>query len=144
MLFQIILSITGLFEKLLRITIIFGIPSKILGFIFGLIEGYVISFVILFFLTQPALSFDLFINSKYCNKILTSSPVLTNITGNTVELMTDIYNLKDEKDSNTLNYKILDMMLDKDVVSYETVNELYNNQKLKFEGIEEVLSKYKN
>ena len=142
--FQIILSITGLFEKLLRITVIFGIFSKILGFIFGLIEGYIIAFVILFFLTQPAFSFDLFMNSKYANKILTSSPVLTNITGDTVELMTDIYNLKDEKDSNTLNYKILDMMLDKNVVSYETANELYESEKLKFEGVEELLSKYKN
>ena len=35
--FDIILSITGLFEKLLRITIILGVPSKILGFIGGLI-----------------------------------------------------------------------------------------------------------
>jgi len=141
--FEIVLSITGLFEKILKITIILGIPSKILGFIVGLIEGYVIAFVILFFLTQPAFSFPSFMNSKYANKILTSSPVLTDITRNTVETIQDIYNLKDEKNVNTLNRKTLDMMLDKGVVTYDVAQELYKSGKIKFDGIEEVLSKYK-
>lgn len=141
--FEIILSVTGLFEKILKITIILGIPSKILGFIAGLIEGYVIAFIILFFLTQPAFSFDTFINSKCANKILTSSPILTDITRSTVETFQDIYSLKDEKNVNELNKKTLDIMLDKGVVSYDVVKELYNTEKIKFEGIDEVLNKYK-
>ena len=141
--FNLVVSITGLFEKLLRITIVLGIPSKILGFLVGLIEGYVIAFVILFFLTQPAFSFDHFINSKYANVILTSSPVLTNITNDTVELMQDIYDLKDEEDTNVLNSKILDMMLDKKMVKYETVEKLYETGKINFDGIEAILERYK-
>ena len=142
--FEVILSITGILEKLLKITIILGIPSKILGFIGGLIEGYVIAFVILFFLTQPAFSFDRFMNSKYANIILTSSPVLTNITSNTVELMENIYNLKDETDRDVLNSKILDMMLDKKIVTYDVASKLHEQNKITFEGIDEVLNKYKN
>lgn len=141
--FQVILSVTGLFEKLLKITIILGVPSKILGFIAGLVEGYVIAFVILFFLTQPAFSFDQFMNSKFANTILTSSPVLTDITKDTVVLFEDIYELKDEKNSTLLNNRILDMMLDKKIVDYNTVNELYKNGKMKFDGIENILNKYK-
>ena len=139
---NIILSITGLFEKLLKLTVILGIPSKILGFIVGLVEGYVILFVILFFLTQPAFSFKNFMESKGADKILTSSPILTNVTKDTVDMFKEVYNLKDEKDSNVLNAEILDMMLDKKVVDYDTVNELYKTGKIKFEGMEEVLSKY--
>lgn len=142
--FNVILSITGLFEKLLKITVILSLPSKILGFLLGLVEGYVILFVILFFLTQPAFSFKNFRESDFANKILNSSPVLTNVTKNTVDLFSDIYALKDEKDTNVLNRKSLDMMLDKDVVDYETVYELYSTGKLKFEGMESVLAKYKN
>lgn len=142
--FEIILSITGLFEKLLRITIILGIPSKILGFIAGLVEGYVIAFVILFFLTQPAFSFKHFIESKYANKILTSSPVLTDITQDTVSTVEDIYALKDEKNVSILNRKTLEIMLDKKIVSYDVVNELYQKGKINFEGIEVLLNKYKN
>lgn len=142
--FNIIVSVTGVFEKLLKVTIILGIPSKILGFIAGLIEGYVICFVILFFLTQPAFSFKAFMDSKYANTILTSSPVLTNITKNTVDLVEDIYKLKDEKNVNILNNKILDMMLDKKVIDYNTAKQLYDEKKITFDGIEEVLSKYQN
>lgn len=140
--FEVILSITGLLEKLLKITIILGIPSKILGFIMGLVEGYVIAFVILFFLTQPAFSFRHFMDSKYANKILTSSPVLTNVTNDTVEIVQDIYKLKDESNKNTLNNKILDMMLDKKIVSYDVVKKLHDDKKFNFEGIDTVLNKY--
>ena len=140
--FNFILSITGLFEKLLRITIILGIPSKILGFFAGLLEGYVIIFVLLFFLTQPSFNFTFFQESTLSNKILTSSPFLTNITSDTVTLMQDIYDLKDEEDKDIMNSKILNMMLEKKVVSYDTANELYKNGKIDFNGIENVLQKY--
>lgn len=141
--FNLIVSITGIFEKLLRITIILGIPSKILGFVVGLIEGYVIAFVILFFLTQPAFSFDLFINSKFSNKILTTSPVLTDITSDVVELVEEVYVLKDEKNTNIVNSKTLDMMLENGVVRYEIANELYSRGKINFDGIEAVLDKHR-
>ena len=142
--YNIILAITHVFEKILKLTIVLGIPSKILGFILGILEGYVIVFVILFFLNQPAFSFKPFMESKLTNRILTSSPVLTNITSNMVETIENIYELKDEKNTNTLNYKLLDMMLEQKVVDYKTANELYQNKKIVFEGIENVLAKYKD
>ena len=143
LIFDFILSITGLFEKLLRITIILGIPSKILGFIGGLIEGYVIAFVILFFLTQPAFSFQFFQDSNLSQKILTSSPVLTDITKDTVEVVKEIYALKDEKDTKLLNQKSLDIMLEHGMVTYDTAKKLSDEGKINFEGIDEVLDKYK-
>ncbi len=142
--FNVILSLTGLFEKLLRITIVLGIPSKILGFLGGLLEGYVIAFIVLFFLTQPAFSFNLFRESKLSDKILISSPLLTDVTSNTVDLIQDIYELKDEKDTVALNNKILDMMLDKKVISYKTANELYQKGKINFDGIENILQNYED
>ena len=143
MVFDFILSITGLFEKLLRITIILGIPSKILGFIGGLLEGYVVAFVILFFLTQPAFSFQFFQDSNLSQKILTSSPVLTDITKDTVEVVKEIYALKDEKDTKLLNQKSLDIMLEHGMVTYDTAKKLSDEGKINFEGIEEVLNKHK-
>ena len=143
LIFDFILSITGLFEKLLKITIILGIPSKILGFIGGLIEGYVIAFVILFFLTQPAFSFQFFQDSNLSQKILTSSPVLTDITKDTVEVVKEIYALKDEKDTKLLNQKSLDIMLEHGMVTYDTAKKLSDEGKINFEGIDEVLNKHK-
>lgn len=143
LIFDFILSITGLFEKLLKITIILGIPSKILGFIGGLLEGYVVVFVILFFLTQPAFSFQFFQDSNLSQKILTSSPVLTDITKDTVEVVKEIYALKDEKDTKLLNQKSLDIMLEHGIVTYDTAKKLSDEGKINFEGIDEVLNKHK-
>ena len=143
LIFDFILSITGLFEKLLKITIILGIPSKILGFIGGLLEGYVVAFVILFFLTQPAFSFQFFQDSNLSQKILTSSPVLTDITKDTVEVVKEIYALKDEKDTKLLNQKSLDIMLEHGMVTYDTAKKLSDEGKINFEGIDEVLNKHK-
>ncbi len=142
--YNLILSLTGLFEKLLRITVVLGVFSKILGFIVGLIEGYVVAFVILFFLSQPAFSFELFMDSKLSNTILNSSPVLTNFTSDTVEVIGEIYELKDEKDPKIVNAKSLDLMLKNGVVKYDLANELYKRGKLNFDGIEAVLEKYKD
>lgn len=141
--FSVIVSATGLLEKLLKITIILAIPSKIVGFIFGLIEGYIIAFVLLFFLTQPAFSFELFQESKLSNYIMQSSPVLTNVTKDTVSAVDSIYGLKDIKDPKTLNQQTLEIMLDKEIVDYETVHAMYESNRLKFDGIEDVLNKYK-
>ena len=141
--YNVIVGITGLFEKILKLTIILAIPSKILGFIVGVIEGYVIAFVILFFLGQPAFSFEMFMDSKLSNTILSSSPVLTNITKDTVDTINEIYELKDEKDTNVLNTKILDIMLDKGVVKYDVVEQIHKDGKLNFEGIDDVLERHK-
>ena len=143
LIFDFILSITGLFEKILKITIILGIPSKILGFIGGLLEGYVVVFVILFFLTQPAFSFQFFQDSNLSQKILTSSPVLTDITKDTVEVVKEIYALKDEKGTKLLNQKSLDIMLEHGMVTYDTAKKLSDEGKINFEGIDEVLNKHK-
>ena len=143
-LFEAILHFTGIFEKILKFTIILGIPSKIFGFLVGLIEGYVLSFVILFLLTQPAFNFKIFRSSKYGNYILTSSPILTNITKDSVDIVEDIYSLKNIDNPDEVNTRILEMMLEKKVVGYDIVNELYQKDKLNFNGIETILAKYKH
>ena len=62
--FNIILWVTNLFEKLLKMTVILAIPSKILGFLLGLVEGYILVFALSFLLTQPALNIDVVQESK--------------------------------------------------------------------------------
>ena len=70
----IIIKATGVFEKILNFTIILGIPSKILGFIVGVIEAYVIVFVVLFFVNQPAVNLEIVKESTFSPKIVNSSP----------------------------------------------------------------------
>lgn len=140
--YDLILKVAKIFEKILKLTVILGAFSSILGFFVGLIESYVLVFIVLFFISQPAFSFNLVMESKLTKPILESSPVLSNVTNNTIELMYNIYELKDETDENSANTKILSMMLDKKYVSYDTVKKLRDNNKFNFEGIDSVLSDY--
>ena len=48
--FKILLKVTSLFEKILKWTIILGIPSKILGAVLGVIQNLIYVFIVLYIL----------------------------------------------------------------------------------------------
>lgn len=133
-LFRIILKLTGWLEKILNFTIILGIPSKILGFIVGVIEGYILMFVFLFVLSLPFLRIDVVEQSKLREPILNSSPVLSNIVGTTNDAVNDIYklgkNFADSEDTDYLNNEIVRILLEYNVVDQDYINKLVQSGKL--------------
>lgn len=141
--YEFILAITGVFEKILRFTIILGIPSKFLGFFIGLIKGVVIAYILVFFVNQPALNLTVAQDSKYSDIILTKTPVLTQITSDTVEIIDEITNLKDLSNANDINLRIVDLVLEKEVTSVNVIEELVERGKLNIKNIDNILSKYK-
>ena len=144
---NVLIKITGIIEKILKFTIILGIPSKILGFIVGVIEGFVIAFIALFFLKQPAFNIDIVNDSKITPTILSSTPILSNVSNGMVNAINDIFELvgdysNKELDSNTLNLKSIDIMLEHKVITKEYVRKLIDNKKITVSGIDSVLNKY--
>lgn len=130
----IIIKITGIFEKILRLTIVLGIPSKILGFILGLVEGYVITYIILFILMLPILKIDIIDNSSFARPILKSSPVISNIVGTTKDTCLSIYDLVNDyskdKDKDKFNKEAIRIMLSNNMITKSYVEELINKGKL--------------
>ena len=143
--FQILLKISGLIEKALNFTIILGIPSKLLGMVVGLIEGYVILFIILFVINMTSFNSQLVSESSLRPKILTSSPVLSNVVKDTV---TEIYDFVDvyvkDKDSDKFNYNAIDTMLKNKVITPEYVEKLVKKRKIDVKNIDFLIEKYKN
>lgn len=143
----IILKITGVFEKILRFTIILGIPSKILGFIVGLIEAYVIVFIALFFLSQPAVEFDILKESKYAPVILESSPVLSKTVKSTNDTINEMYILVDDyikdKNANKFNKNSIDIMLKNKLITVDYVEKLREKGKIDISGLDSVLNNYR-
>lgn len=133
--FNIILKITGIFEKILKFTIILGIPSKILGFILGLVEGYILMFIVLFVISQPFVNLDIVRESKYMGPILASSPVLSNIVSSTNDAVKDIYevqkNYVEGKDKEKYNDEVIRILLQYDVVDDEYIDKLKASGKFK-------------
>lgn len=141
--YKLIVSLTGIFEKILRITIILGIPSKILGFFVGLIKGYVLAYIIIFVLLQPAFNLPFTNNSKYAETILYKTPILPKITKDTLDLTKEIYELKNIENTNEMNLKIVDLVLNREVVDVKLVDRLVSKGKLNIKNIETILIKYR-
>lgn len=141
--YEIIVSITGIFEKLLKITIILGIPSKILGFLVGLVEGYVLAFVAAFLISQPILGLEFVDDSKWGNKIVNNSPILTNFTSDTIKIINEVIKLKDIDNKNDVNLKLIDLILKNNVTSKDVVQKLIDKKKLNIEGVDTIIENYK-
>ena len=144
---QALIRVTGFIEKVLKFTIILGIPSKILGFIVGLVEGFVITFLLLFLLKQPAFDIKLFDDSKLTMPILNSTPILSNIGGGFVSTIEDTYKLIDDYDNekidnNTLELESIDVLLKHKIVSKGCIKKLVDKGKINLTGIDKVLNRY--
>ena len=148
LLFRILLSISGIIEKILNFTIILGIPSKLLGALVGAVEGYLIAFVVVFVLNQPMLDVGIMSGSKMKDKVLKSTPVLTQIVsnvGNTIEDVSKLMQDKSyEKDVNKFNRDAIDVMLKHKMVKPDYIEKLIEADKIKVPGINKVLDKYKS
>lgn len=145
--FGIIVKITGIFEKILKLTIILGIPSKILGFLLGLVEGYVVVFIALFFLHQPIVDVKVLGDSKFMDPILSSSFVLSNVVSDTNDVIDEVYVLVDDylkdKDVHKFNVKSIDTMLKYKVIDVDYMDKLIEKDKINIPGITMVVDKYR-
>lgn len=143
----VLIKITGIFEKILKFTIILSIPSKIAGFILGLVEGYVIIFIALFVLNQPAINLEILNESKAMPIIVNSSPGLSNVVSKTQDSLVEIYKLGKtyvaDQDSNKFNKNTIDVMLKNKIITVEYVDKLIEKNKINISGIEEVLQIYR-
>lgn len=143
----IIIKITGLFETILKFTVVLSIPSKILGFFLGLIEGYLVIFIVLFFLNQPAMNIDILNESKYMPKIINNSFGLSSYVKKTNDSINEIYKLGKDyvltNDSNTFNKNAIDVMLKNKIITVDYVETLISKGKINIIEIDEILNKYR-
>lgn len=133
---SILIKVSGVIEKFLNFTIILGIPSKILGFVVGVIEAYVILFVVLFFLYQPVFNIGIINDSKLAPEIVNSSLVLSNVVGDMNDSIKDIYELQKDysknKNAKTYNKRVIDILLKHDVIDMEYVQKLKDKGKINY------------
>ena len=131
--YRVLLGFTGLIEKILKATIILSIPSKILGFIVGLIESYIWVYIVLFILTLPIINLKDIYTSKVANYIMEETPYLSKYTGKTVKIYNDLYEVIDNKGNKTnkqINEEAMDLMLKYDIITPESAEKLIDKNKV--------------
>lgn len=146
--YSLSLKISKIVQKIVNMTIILWIPSKILGGLVSLIKGYIVSFVIIIFMMIPFGGSKLFHESTIVNFMLYKTPIISNYTSNFIKPFKEVYSLgtkvvKEEIDINEANLESLDIMLKYKVVDKKTVEKLVEMNKLKdIKNIETVINKY--
>lgn len=135
LIFRILLKVTTIFEKILKWTIILGIPSKILGAVLGIIQNYIYVFIVLYLLVIPTADFKLLDNSKVANTILNKTPILTSVCDKTLNVFNEVKSLaKEYENTNNVdefNQKALNVMIDNEVITKENAQKLIDKGKIK-------------
>lgn len=145
-LWKIVMFASGIVQKIIDMTIILGFPSKILGFIIGLVEYYLICFVVLYILVLPIFSVKEVVDSKYANFVLEKTPLISNMFGDKMEFLDEFVSLKEKykntDSANEFNYDTLDLFLKYDIIDINSAKKLREKNKLKIDGIDILLKKY--
>lgn len=131
--YRILLGITGIIEKILKATIILSIPSKILGFLVGLIENYIWVYLFLFVLTLPVFNIKDIYESKTAMYIITETPVLSKYTNKTLDIYNDLYSIIDNRENKTnaeVNEEAMKLMLKYEIITPESAHKLVDRNKV--------------
>lgn len=144
---KVLVFASSVFEKLLKFTIILGIPSKILGAIVGVIESFVWVFIILYILSLPVFHIELVNQSKWRTGILKNTPILSKFADHTLKVIEEFAGLKEKYEqtpnANAFNKETLDLFLGYNIITVKSVDKLMEKGKLQIDGIDEVLSCYR-
>ncbi len=141
---NILKVVTKLFELVLKMTIVLSIPSKILGALVGMLEYFVLTFIILYILSLPTLSSDIIKDSKFKDNILNNTPILSSFVKKSMNVFEEFEVLKEKyKDSTNeqFNNEAMDLLLKYKVVTVKSADKLIKQKKISVDN--KIIDKYR-
>ena len=138
---NIVLAITGFVDTLLKFTVIWIIPSKIGGAIVNFVEAWLFVYLVLFVLGSFGISSGFIVDSKVSNFILDHTPVVgtmlkdarTTIKEVAEEFVT--YSKDEEKTTDDLNLRILQIEILNGLITKEKAQELIDTGKVDLDNV---------
>ncbi len=146
--YMIVMKISGIVQKIIHMTVILWLPSKIIGAVVAFVTGYIMVFVVLLALLIPLKDTVIFQDSSLANYIIYKTPILAASSENISTSINEIYTLgealsKGEINKNQANLETMDVLLKYKIVSPKTARELVVLDKLDgISGLEKVIDKY--
>lgn len=139
----ILLKISKILQKIVNITLVLIIPSKLLGGLIAFIKTYIVLSAVFIVLMIPIGNTELFKESSFVNFLLYKTPIISEFTKKIAQPVNEIYGLTKNKDKNEVNLEILDIMLKYKVVNRNTIENLVKFHKLDdIKNIEMIINKY--
>lgn len=146
--YMIVMKISGIVQKIIHMTVILWLPSKLIGAVVAFITGYVMVFVVLLALLIPLKDTDMFKESKFANYVVYDTPILAGSAENISRSINEVYTLgedlsKGDISKNEANLETMDILLKYKIVSPKTAKELVALDKLDgISGLDSVIQKY--
>ena len=145
--YAIALKLSKFLQKIINMTIVLWLPSKLLGGIVSLIKTWTIIFVILLVISIPFSSIAMFHDSIMVQTILNKTPILNIVASPFTSATEDIYSLskdiKNKDDPDKINKEAIDVMLKYNIVDKNTIKMLIEKNKIEnVNNIDSVLNKY--
>ena len=146
--YEVVLKVSKWLQKIVNMTIILLIPSKILGGIVAMITGHIFMFIVFVVLLIPLKNQAVYYESKLVNKIMYETPILSNSTSKITTAVAEIDELgvavADKTISkNDANLRGLNIILKYNITDKATIERLRSAHKLDgIDGIDSVLNNY--
>lgn len=146
--YMIVVKLSGVVQKLVHMTVVLWLPSKVIGAIVAALTGYIVTFAILLVLLIPLKNSSLFAESSIANYIIYESPVLSSSAEGISSSINEVYQLGEDVSHkrisvNEANLETVDILLKYDIVSPEVARDLVRLDKLDdISGIDKVISRY--
>ena len=139
---KLVVKVTGLIDKIVGLASGLKGVSKILGLVFGLIENYLLVFIILY-----ALSGIAHLNTEIDKGIVTSTilnktPIINETFKGELGLVKEVSEIKLNLDEQKSNKELFDLMLKYKVINVDTAKKLVSENKVKIDNAEEIIKKY--
>lgn len=143
--FGILKKISIGIQRLLNLTILLNLPSKIIGALIGILEGILFSFILLYIGSVINTTTKYVNESKYSSIILNDIPIINSVTNNLTKSTEEIYDtiVNNQNDTNKANLETIDILMKYDILSYDSANKLVQDNKLNIKGVNKVIEKYK-
>lgn len=133
---NILMNAAKLVEKLIKITVIFALPSKILGALLGFIEGVTTVFLVAFCLYHFPLSTKMINDSKVAIIILERTPILGDMAVSTTLALEDIDKIliaaQNNENKEEANFRVLHQLIYYKIISPDAAQKLIDDKKLQF------------
>ncbi len=146
MIWKMVLVASAFIQRIINMSFLLGLPSKILGFIIGAVKYYLICFIVIYILTLPMFSVKDVADSNNASFILNNTPVVSAFVESNKDFISEFTSLKEKYDNtesaNKFNYDTLDLFLKYDIIDINSVKKLIEKNKLKIDGIENLIKKY--
>ena len=137
---NILINLAGFIDKLINLSVIFALPSKIIGLVLGMVNALVFVFLLCYIAMQIPHTQKYVMESKVSTSILERTPIVNVVCSKGILVSEDVYNKLlsysfKEEDTQDMNLQIATSVAKYGLVDKTLIQEVINKGKLNLEHV---------